>query len=117
MAIAVKGHQNIRRVTYRSEEISRRGNVCYKIIFGFYNQTSTEIKDIIPVGYMRHLIQQAIYLKNRTGSDIAYSDYQITQSNYHLQIKFYKYGSFYPMAAGDKQTRYEEVDSDDFIFS
>ena len=117
MAIAVKGHQNIRRVTYRSEEISRRGNICYKMIFGFYNQTSTEIKDIIPVGYMRHLIQQAIYLNNRTGPDIGYSDYQITRSKYHLQMKFYKYSSFYPMAAGDKQNRYEEVNSDDFVFS
>ena len=64
-----------------------------------------------PVDYMKYLTQQAIYSNNRAGPDISYSDYQITRSKYHLHIKFFKYSEFHPMAAGDEQDRYKEVDS------
>lgn len=117
MSTVLKGYQNIQQITYRNKEIIRKGNASYKIIFNFHFKTCKGIKDIALVSYMRYLMQQTIYLHDKTGSYISFSDYQITELKYHLQVKFYKYSSFNPVAASDEENRYEEDNSDKYIFN
>ena len=96
--------QMLQKITYIEVETSPRWAAGYKIIYEFKN-----IREKLPVLFLRHVMQQAINLEGEHGPDIGYSDYKIRRSQYWLDVKFMKYSGLHPIAAGHEDDRYEEV--------
>ena len=96
--------QMLQKITYIEVETSPRWAAGYKIIYEFKN-----IREKLPVLFLRHVMQQAINLEGEHGPDIGYSDYKIRRSQYWLDVKFMKYSGLHPIAAGHEEDRYEEV--------
>ena len=110
MAIAWVRIQMLHRISYTEEETNPRVAAGYRITFEFKREISGDIREKLPVPFLRHVMQHAINLEKEHGPDIAYSKYKIRRSRYWADVKFMKYCGLHPMAAGHKDERYEEVD-------
>ena len=49
------------------------------------------IREMLPIPFLPHVMQQPINLEGEHGPGIGYSDYKIRRSQYRLDMKFMKY--------------------------
>ena len=104
MAIAWVGIQVPHKISYTEEETR------YRLTFEFKREISGDIREKLPVPFLRQVMQQAINLEKEHGPNIGYSEYKIRHSRYRVDVKFIKYSGLHPMAAGHKEHQSEEVD-------
>ena len=88
------------KVTYTEEGTTRRGPAGYKITYEFQKGAPENIREKIPVFFLRHVMQQAINLEEEKGPDIGYSDHKIRPFPYRLEITLCKYNGLHPMVLG-----------------
>ena len=110
IAIAWAGIQMPHKISYTEEGTSPRGAAGYRLTFDFKKETSGDIREKLPVPFLRHLMQQAINLEKGHGPDIGYSEYKIRCSRYRVDVKFLKHSWLHPMAAGHENELYGEVE-------
>ena len=57
MAIAWAGIQMPHKISYNEEVTSPRGAAGYRLIFEFKKETSGDIRENLPVPFLRHVMQ------------------------------------------------------------
>ena len=72
MAIAWVGIQMPHKITYTEEETSPRGAAGYRLTFEFKREIAGQIREKLPVPFLRHAMQQAINLENEHGPNTGY---------------------------------------------
>ena len=72
MAIAWLGIQMPHKITYTEEETSPRGTAGYRLTFEFKREIAGQIREKLPVPFLRHAMQQAINLENEHGPNTGY---------------------------------------------
>ena len=87
MAIGLVGIQMPQKITYVEQGTSPRWGAGYKIKYEFKEKVPRNIRETLPVLFLRHVMQQAVILEEEHGPDIGYSDYKIRRSQYHLEVK------------------------------
>ena len=63
IAIAWAGIQMPHKISYTEEGTSPRGAAGYRLTFDFKKETSGDIREKLPVPFLRHVMQQAINLE------------------------------------------------------
>ena len=91
MAIAWVEIQMPHKISYTEEQTIPRGAAGYRLTFGFKREISGDIREKLPVPFLRHVIQQAINLEKEHGHGIDYSEYKIRRLRYQVDVKFMKY--------------------------
>ena len=110
MAIAWVGIQMPHKIAYNEEETSPRGVPGYRLTFEFKREVAGDIREKLPVPFLRHVMQQTINLEEEHGPDIGFSEYKIRRSRYRVDVKFMKYSGLPSIAAGHKDHQHEEVE-------
>ena len=97
------------KISYTEGGTSPRGAAGYRLTFEFKKETSGDIREKLPVPFLRHLMQQPIDLEKRHGPDNGYSEYKLSFSQYWVDVKFLKHSWLHPMVAGHENEQYGEV--------
>ena len=97
MAIAWVGIKVPHKITYTEEETSPGGAAGYRLTFKFKGEVAEDVREKLPVPFLRHVMQQAINLEEEHGPDIGYSKYKIRRSQYWVDVKFMKYSGLHPI--------------------
>ena len=90
MAIAWVEIQMPKKDIYVEEETSPRGAAAYNITFNFNKKVTGDIRDKLPVPFLRHVMQQAIISEKEHGPDIGYSEFKIRRTKCRVDVKFMK---------------------------
>ena len=80
----------------------RRGVAGYKITYEYTKRAPKDVKEKIPVYFLRHVMEHAINLNEEKGPYIRYSQYKIRRFPCQVEVKFLKYGGLHPMSLGQE---------------
>ena len=97
------------KVRYSEEGTTRRGPASYKITYEYSKEAPKDVKEKIPVYFLRHVMQHTINLSEEKGPDIGYSEFKVRHFPCRVEVTFLKYGGLHPMSLGQEEDRYEEV--------
>ena len=98
------------KIAYNEEETSPRGVPGYRLTFEFKREVAGDIREKLPVPFLRHVMQQTVNLEEEHGPDIGFSEYKIRRSRYRVDVKFMKYSGLPSIAAGHEDHQHEEVE-------
>ena len=110
MVLAWVKIQTPRRITFIEEETSPKGAAGFTMRFEFTTKVQGDIKEKLPMPFLRHVVQEAITQDREHGPDMAYSEVKIKRLRHRMDVKFLKYSALHPLSAGYEEDREEEMD-------
>ena len=78
--------------------------------FEFTKEVTGNIREKLPVPFLRYATQQAIILEKERGLDIGYNDVKIRRWKYRVDIKFLKCSGLHPIPGGYEEDLEEEME-------